>query len=396
MARGGRPAPRRGFRRGRCSGEFANTNETMPKFKQRRRKLKAKAKRLLKNKKASHIHPKQFIPPPPPPPPSPERVVISTTESPLSRSWLRSSWNFKFPNIKDAAKFCVNKVWCLYNWCQSCIVQSLQVLQNTFFPSRVYHQELHSLKERFCILEGELCKLQETLKTVSENSSCPRCTQMCHMSGKFTDVPAHAPSQPGESQAVLPSILPQPASHPVPLPPPPPPPPPPPLPPPPPPMAPLLLRKSSTTKAPQARPLKKDTPMQITVKDLLTVKLKKTQSIDERKKLAPSPKTRNPLVTVSDLQRVTLKSSSKVLSTRVTNVLITPGKSQVDLRKLLRKVDVERSPGGTPLTNKENMETGTGLTPVMTRALKRKFELAHPRSPTQTVPLSTSSFDEQN
>lgn len=136
--------------------------------------------------------------------------------------------------------------------------------------------------------------------------------------------------------------------------------------------------------------------MQITVEDLLTVKLKKTQCFDERKKLVPSPKAQSPLVTVSDLQRVTLKPNSKVLSTRVTNVLITPGKSQIDLRKLLRKVDVERSPGGTPLTNKENMETGTGLTPVMTRALRRKFQMAHPRSPTQTLPLSTSSFDEQN
>lgn len=157
-----------------------------------------------------------------------------------------------------------------------------------------------------------------------------------------------------------------------------------------------MLRKSALTKALQAGPLKKNGPMQITVKDLLTVKLKKTQSFDERRKLVPSPKAQNPLVTVSDLQRVTLKPKSKVLSTRVTNVLITPGKSQLDLRKLLRKVDVERSPGGTPLTNKENVETGTGLTPVMTRALKRKFQLAHPRSPTQTLPVSTSSFDEQN
>lgn len=135
--------------------------------------------------------------------------------------------------------------------------------------------------------------------------------------------------------------------------------------------------------------------MQITVKDLLNVKLKKTPSFDERRKLEPSPKSRNPLVTVSDLQRVTLKPNSKVLSSRVTNVLITPSKSQLDLRKLLRKVNVERSPGGTPLTNKENMDTGTGLTPVMTRALRRKFQLAHPRSPTQTLQLSPSSFDEQ-
>ena len=35
----------------------------------------------------------------------------------------------------------------------------------------------------------------------------------------------------------------------------------------------------------KAGPLKKNGPMQITVKDLLTVKLKKTQSLDERRKV---------------------------------------------------------------------------------------------------------------
>ncbi|KAL1791141.1 proline-rich protein 11, partial [Sigmodon hispidus] len=147
------------------------------------------------------------------------------------------------------------------------------------------------------------------------------------------------------------------------------PPPPPPPPPPSPPLAPLLLRKSGTTKALQTEPLKKNVPMHITVKDLLNVKLKKTQNIEERKKLAPSPpKEQNPLVTVSDLQRVTLKPNSRVLATRVKNknIFITTGISQINLQKLLRKVNVSRSPGGTPLTIKENLETGSGLTPIMT------------------------------
>uniref|UniRef100_A0A8C5VA55 Proline rich 11 n=1 Tax=Microcebus murinus TaxID=30608 RepID=A0A8C5VA55_MICMU len=360
----------------------------MPKFKQRRRKLKAKAKRLFKKKEASHLQPKLITPPPPPP--SSERVIISSTDISHRRSWLKSSWNFNFPNIRDKIKLWTNRVWSIYTWCQNCIAQSLEVLKDTIFPSRICHRELQGLKQQFCILESELCKLQEALKAISESSSCPSCGQRCHMNS--TTVPACALTTPGESRtgAVLPPTPPQPASY---LP---PPPPPPPLPPPPPPLAPLLLRKSNLTKALQTRPLKKDGPMQITVKDLLTVKLKKTQGFDERRKLVPSPKARNPLVTVSDLQRVTLKPNSKVLSTRVTNVLITPSKSQIDLRKLLRKVDVERSPGGTPLTNKENMDTGTGLTPVMTRALRRKFQLAHPRSPSQALPHSTSSFDEQN
>ncbi|KAM6163981.1 proline-rich protein 11 [Rhynchocyon petersi] len=374
----------------------------MPKFKQRRRKQKAKARRFWKKKEASQFLSKRITtppsPPPLPPPQSPERVVvIPPPDIPNSRSWLKRTCNFHFPDIKGTIRLWTNRVWCIYSWCQNCIVQSLEVLKDTIFPSRVYRQELHSLKQRFCILESEFCKLQEAMKTISENP-CTCCGHTCHQSDKHTNVPACVLTNPGETGAVLPPTLPAPASHLPPPPPPPPPlpPPPPPLPPPPAPIAPLLLRKADHTKSSQAGPLKRDVPMQITVKDLLTVKLKKTQSVDERKKLVPSPKAPNPLVTISDLQRVTLKPNSKVLSTRVTNVLITPGKSQIDLRKLLRKVDVERSPGGTPLTNKENMETGTGLTPVMTRALRRKFQLAHPRSPTQTLPSSTSSFDDQN
>ncbi|XP_057631149.1 proline-rich protein 11 [Chionomys nivalis] len=363
----------------------------MPKFKQRRRKLRAKAKRLFKKKEASLVQPQLLTPPPPPP--TPERVVTSSTDIPQSRNWLRRPWSFRFPNVKDVLNLWTNRAWCIYNHCQTCVAQSLEALRDAIFPSRVYHRELHSLKQQFCVLKSDLCKLQETLKTISESSSCSSCCHACGVSDKLTDVPACAPATPGESQTVHPPTVPQPASHP----PPPPPPPPPPLPPPPPPLAPLLRRKPGTTRALQTEPLKKDGPMHITVKDLLTVKLKKTQSIEERKKLVPSPpEQRNPLVTISDLQRITLKPNSRVLATRVKNVLIAPGKSQIDLRKLLRKVDVDRSPGGTPLTNKENMETGTGLTPVMTQALRRKFQLAHPKSPTQSLPLHTSSFDEQN
>ncbi|OXB64907.1 hypothetical protein ASZ78_009788 [Callipepla squamata] len=56
-----------------------------------------------------------------------------------------------------------------------------------------------------------------------------------------------------------------------------------------------------------------------------------------------------------------------------------------------------RSPGGTPL-NKENAECGTGLTPIMTQALRRKFQashdMAHPKSPSPAWLSSASSLDE--
>ena len=93
----------------------------MPKFKQRRRKLKAKAKRLFKKKEASHFQSKLITPPPPPP--SPERVGISSIDISQSRSWLTSSWNFNFPNIRDAIKLWTNRVWSIYSWCQNCITQ---------------------------------------------------------------------------------------------------------------------------------------------------------------------------------------------------------------------------------------------------------------------------------
>ena len=47
----------------------------------------------------------------------------------------------------------------------------------------------------------------------------------------------------------------------------------------------------------------------------------------------------------------------------------------VVMRRNLRKVNVVRSPGGTPLMSDRNDENGTGVTPMMTRALRRKFEV---------------------
>ena len=45
-----------------------------------------------------------------------------------------------------------------------CEFQSFEVLKNTVFPSRLCHRELRTLKQRFCVLENEVCKLQEALK----------------------------------------------------------------------------------------------------------------------------------------------------------------------------------------------------------------------------------------
>ncbi|XP_078012226.1 proline-rich protein 11 isoform X2 [Phascolarctos cinereus] len=306
------------------------------------------------------------------------------------------AWSKTFSSMKNLMKFLAEKVWSFYWYCQSNITQNLEMLKDLLFPSRIYFRELSMIRQQVGKLENEFCKFQEALKTsASERSSCQDCHKTCHLRTPLPENFAEAQTTIRELASTLPPVT----LKPVVILPPPPPPPPPPLPPPPPrrlPLhsAPLLLQKADSTKTLQTAPLKQDVPMHITVKDLLTVKLKKTQSSTHRSKNLSSPKERKPLVTVSDLQSISLKPQSKFPSTHITNVIFTPRKGQVDLRKLLRKVNIDRSPGGTPLINKENMETGTGLTPIMTKALRQKFQLAHPKSPSQAPLLSANGFEE--
>ncbi|NXF07025.1 PRR11 protein, partial [Smithornis capensis] len=258
----------------------------------------------------------------------------------------------------------------LYCWCHNTFAQGFKVVKDTIFPSQIYLRELNTLREQLGKLESEFSKLQGTLQMngtaalSSGNSPCQRCNKPVL-------------GAPVQTQRDL--LLPVPVSvppPPPPLPPPPPPPPPPPLPPPKLPPAPLLLKRGTGSKALLEPPVKKEGPMQVTLKDLLNVKLKKTNS-NLRVDKAESPgKPRRALITVSDLQSVSLRPKSKP-SPHMTNSSITPPKSQIDLRKHLKKVNIQRSPGGTPLNNKENTECGSGLTPIMTQALRRKFQASH-------------------
>ena len=45
------------------------------------------------------------------------------------------------------------------------------------------------------------------------------------------------------------------------------------------------------------------------------------------------------------------------------------------IRNKLRKVNIERSPGGTPLV-RSTVDNGEGFTPMMTRALRKKFQVS--------------------
>ncbi|XP_023675165.1 uncharacterized protein prr11 [Paramormyrops kingsleyae] len=181
---------------------------------------------------------------------------------------------------------------------------------------------------------------------------------------------------------------------PIPLAPPPPPPPPPPLLPPPDavPQRPVIIvtKKASSASSPKANVRLSA----VTLKDLQSIKLRKVANAVVAANRLSSETSRAPLITVADLQKVHLRRPHCNFALKPhLGVSRSPNKSPVNLLKQLKKVQINRSPGGTPMTDKENQECGTGLTPVMTQALRRKFQIAIPRSPS---PKLKKTFDEQN
>ncbi|XP_040474052.1 proline-rich protein 11 [Falco naumanni] len=352
----------------------------MAKYKKRRRKRTARAK-LLPEKKGDAAKPQDAGCPP-------RSAGDLPLETSSIQSHLSSLWSLALPSVKNAVKPFTTATLVLYCWCQNTVARSFKVVKDLIFPSQTYLRELNMFREQLEKLETEFSRLQLTLQAngivafSSENSLCQRCNKPVPGAPVQMQM-GSPPSASGPSAIQL-----QPASAP-----PPPPPPPPPLPPPKLPPAPLLLKRGNGAKALLAPPLKKDGPMQITLKDLLDVKLKKTDRNLRTDKAESPVKTRKALITVSDLQSVSLRSKSKP-SAHVKNTLITPPKNQFDLRKHLKKVNIQRSPGGTPLNSKENIECGTGLTPIMTQALRRKFQMAHPKSPSPAQFSAANSFDE--
>ncbi|XP_031985393.1 proline-rich protein 11 [Corvus moneduloides] len=367
-----------GAERGRGTGRPrdtpGDTPTAMARYKKCKRKRRARANFRLE-KKRNAVTPQGSVCSSPR---SPAHLPLST--SPVPRC---SLWSLALPSVKNVVKPLTTAASFLYWWCQSRVAQSFKVVKDTVFPSRVYLRELNMFREKLEKLESEFSKLQGALQMngvaalSSESSLCQRCHK------PVLGAPVGTEMDPPPSTSV-PSIPPLP----------PPPPPPPPLPPPKLPPAPLLLQRGTASKPLLAPPVKKDGPMHITLKDLLNVKLKKTNSNLRMDKEQSPVKPCRALITVTDLQSVSLRPKSKP-SAHATKSLITSPKNQIDLRKHLKKVDIQRSPGGTPLNNKENTESGSGLTPIMTQALRRKFQMAHPKSPSPARLSAANSFDEK-
>lgn len=72
-------------------------------------------------------------------------------------------------------------------------------------------------------------------------------------------------------------------------------------------------------------------------------------------------------ISLQDLMAVSLKKTIRPVKQKESHTPKPP------MMRQLRKSDVKRSPGGTPMRNKTNESDGEGLTPMLSRALKRKF-----------------------
>ncbi|XP_062887929.1 proline-rich protein 11 isoform X3 [Mobula hypostoma] len=297
-------------------------------------------------------------------------------------------------NVKNFLNPLKTVVYSMYSWWLKNIRQGLEFIKDTLYPSRVYLRELNALRQQIESLEIKLTRMQEIFEH-HQDPNTAKAAEGCCCRKHADSVPGLNkipvwPVQPIVSRALL-KI----SDEALPLLPPPPP-PPPPLPP-----AfllaekPLQIKRKSRTENPQQtihEEIRKS--LSITTKDLLQVKLKSTADRFEVTKMDTPGKKRSPLVTLSDLQGFNFQGNANQLQ-KPTKMMITPHRPVLDLRQRLKKVNIERSPGGTPL-HKENKDTATGLTPVMTQALRRKFEMAHPKSPPGGCSSSNTSFDEQS
>ncbi|XP_071481924.1 proline-rich protein 11-like [Diadema antillarum] len=285
-------------------------------------------------------------------------------------------------------------------WCSMKVHQSLEYAKDVVFPSRVYWRELTSTKDQLASLQEQLKKLTEDMQSKNpegkspntsrtSDSSCNCCPlhSPCNTSGGTCNnssitTPVGSNSLAGAATQAPPTA----ASQPLLAPPPPPPPPAmPPLmaPPPPPPPPPPLVKAPASQDWRKNLPKKKDGAKKqskensrpvVTLDDIKGVKLKKVTSKQERQ-VKPQDKGRGPLVSLSDLQNIQLRRSSRRLSDPKEPELTMRarlGLEALEFRTSLKKIGLPRSPGGTPYRSKP-VESGVGLTPIMARALKRKF-----------------------
>lgn len=187
---------------------------------------------------------------------------------------------------------------------------------------------------------------------------------------------------------------------------------PPPLPPPPPPPPPPAV-KSCFTRTIKKKNVpdrqKEKVNHQITDELLKTVTLKKvTKTLEAYESSNKENVHLNaPLVSLSDIRNIKLKKSIVQNRTPTSKSALKPrntgsiqksssGKKRTPenvFRRHLRKCNISRSPGGTPLTRTKDFSVsmGEGLTPMLSNALKKKFNNAIPEKITPNSCTDTST-----
>ncbi|XP_041719817.1 proline-rich protein 11 [Coregonus clupeaformis] len=272
----------------------------------------------------------------------------------------------------------VCKVW------RNSMSQSFAGFFKTFFFWRGYAKQIETLQNQMAELQREIGALHSALQGGKTGCHCHGTVAGSSVCPMFPPPPL--PLGCGSNVDPLPALTP-PA-------------PPPPPPPPPPPsttfLQPYVPKKRVASNTQQSSKEKQDILVAVTLRDLQAVKLRKVIVRSVKSKRTPE-KIHAPLVTVADLQNVRLKRSHCELPPKLPKRLSfgrTPTKSPMNLRTQLKRVQINRSPGGTPLFDKENMDTGTGLTPIMTQALRLKFQSALPRGPSPKAKNLNESFDQ--
>ncbi|XP_059400949.1 proline-rich protein 11-like isoform X2 [Carassius carassius] len=221
------------------------------------------------------------------------------------------------------------------------INQTCYGLLNVFFFWRGYSERLESLHQKVEELQREIALLHSNLKLYQE-------------------------AKTAGGQCEIPDGVQHSTPPPVSL----PPPPPPPLPPPPPQIL-LTLAAPKVASVPlktaKTTSVKEKKNVALTLQDLQAVRLRK---VTVGQKTQVSPARRSPLVTLADLQKVCLRRSNSDIPLKSrSNLGRTPTKNPMNLQVQLRKVNLMRSPGGTPLFNKEN----SSLDPNMARGLGNQY-----------------------
>lgn len=260
------------------------------------------------------------------------------------------------------------------------------IISRLFFW-RSYDQEINTLQKQMVDLQRQIVTLHSALK---QNRGAAESICMClgNAADSRSSHPLPLPLSLGYGSSV--DQLPILALAPLP-----PPPPPPPLPPPSTTvLQPFIPKKKAALATLQNTKENQDLVLAVTLRDIQSVKLKKVTTGNTEIANESSRQARAPLITVGDLQKVCLRRSHVLPLKR--QISSTPTKNPLRLRSQLKRVQICRSPGGTPLFDKENIETGTGLTPIMTQALRRKFQRALPdRLPPKSNSIN-ESFDGEN